>query len=120
MEHVPWEIKLNNLVGLREMPCNAFHYEKIMNLLFTLFKLLNKEKIHFIKQHHSIFHLLDKNFKYNIINIDHHHDWCYKDSEFNNNIDKVNCGNWVKYLSDINCLEEYIWIKNQNSSDLIN
>ena len=63
LEYMPWEIRLNNLAGLREMPCNAFHYEKIMNLLFALFKLLNKEKIHFIKQHHSIFHLLDKNFK---------------------------------------------------------
>ena len=114
LEYMPWEIRLNNLAGLREMPCNAFHYEKIMNLLFTLFKLLNKEKIHFIKQHHSIFHLLDKNFKYNIINIDHHHDWFYQmqyDKEKNN----LNCGNWVQccYLNDL--LNSYTWIKNETS-----
>ena len=43
-----------------------------------IYNILEQNKIHFIKQHHSIFHLLDKNFKYNIINIDHHHDWFYQ------------------------------------------
>ena len=119
-DNLPWEERFKTITLLRNLPFNAQSFQKIFKYMCFLFTKIDKNNVHFINQHHYILNYIDKNDKYIIINIDHHHDWCYKDSEFNNNIDKVNCGNWVKYLSDINCLEEYIWIKNKNSSDLIN
>lgn len=60
-EMIPWEVKLNCLPGLREMPINSFHYEKLTKLLLILFTCLEKEKVHFIKDHHSIIKYFDDN-----------------------------------------------------------
>ena len=32
-------------------------------------------------------------------------------------IEYLNCGNWVKYLSEKGKLENYVWIKNEDSTD---
>lgn len=113
-ECIPWDMKLNCIPGLREMPVNSFHYEKVTNLLLTLFMALEKEKVHFIQHHHSICNLLHEGAKYNIINIDHHHDWFYKESfdKIKNNLD---CGNWVSYCNYYNMINSYVWIKNETS-----
>ena len=55
----------------------------------------------------------DKNEKYNIINIDHHHDLGY-----GNNAQKgyeLNCANWVKHMMDNNQCSSYMWFRNQDS-----
>lgn len=92
------------------------HYQRLTILIFKYFQKLDKNKIHFIESHEEIIQYFDYEEKYTIINIDHHHDIGYsiEDIKRVSNI-KGTCANWVQYLYNKNCLNEYIWIHNINS-----
>lgn len=46
------------------------------------------------------------------MNIDHHHDLGYPNKDHPEQSNRLNCGNWVKYVPN---LQQYFWIKNTNS-----
>ena len=48
----------------------------------------------------------------NIFNVDHHHDLGY---ELKNNLNRIDCSNWVYELHKNGHLNAYYWIKNNNS-----
>lgn len=114
---IKWEDRFKESPILQSLPIDAEIYQKIIQLLLELFPKVKKENIHFLRDHHSIAKSLNKNTTYNIINLDHHHDWCYNEKQENRIIsdDILDCGNWVKYLSDSNLLEKYTWVKNISS-----
>lgn len=58
-----------------------------------------------------------ENYKYNLVNIDFHHDVMYRPQDRNSimSFDKYNCSNWVGYLMLKNMIESYTWIKAPNS-----
>ena len=53
--------------------------------------------------------------RFQLFNIDHHHDIGYNKTTVATKIIRPECGNWVKYLGDKDKLSEYIWICNDNS-----
>lgn len=86
------------------------HYLRLTSLLIELIHFIPKENVRFIESHDDICKFITE--KSNIINIDHHHDLGYENKEDN---EKLTCANWVKYLSDQNLLEKYVWLHNTNS-----
>lgn len=91
-------------------------YFKLTSYLCNLLKKLKSDQIVFVTGHDQVLNFIDKNEKYNIINIDHHHDLGY-----GNNAQKgyeLNCANWVKHMMDNNQCSSYMWVRNQDS-DLI-
>lgn len=94
---------------------NFYIYEYLTRLIIQTSKILPKENIHFIENHNEIINYFDK--KKNLINIDHHHDICYDEDDFEKKLlfDEVGCGNWVKYLMDENLVGEYLWLTDNTS-----
>ena len=111
-----WESKFKLSPLLQHLPIDGNAYQKLTHFLIKkIFSSMNKEKIHFLENHQDVLRYLSKDEQYNILNIDHHHDWCYADKDYDKSIEKLNCGNWVKYLNDNGQLASYTWINNANS-----
>lgn len=119
---VPWEKRFHDAPMLQFLSIDAQTYSKIIQILLNLFPFLEKDDIHFLQEHHSIIKHLDKAETYKVINLDHHHDWCYEEKQKIERIpeDQLNCGNWVKYLSDSNQLVSYTWVNNITSQSFDN
>ena len=92
-----------------------FIYEALTRELMKLFKRVSAEKVHFISEHQTVIKLTEAFDKFDLINIDHHHDLGYNRTMPSTRINRPECGNWVKYLSDKNKINQYIWICNENS-----
>lgn len=97
------------------MTADFFIYEAITRELVKLFKRLPAEKVYFIKEHQTLLQLVKDIDKFQLFNVDHHHDIGYNKTKAATKIIKPECGNWVKYLGDKGKLNEYIWICNDNS-----
>lgn len=84
----------------------------------------DKDKIMFARNHDSILDLLcteeGKQYVYDIVNIDHHHDIGYSFDNFREveNFDFASLNNWVWYLNKHNRLRTYTWVRNANSGEL--
>ena len=90
-------------------------YQFLTNKLLYLLEKMNKEDIFVIEDHGQIIKYLNLNEKINIYNIDHHHDCGYPDSQGEVEEDVINCGNWGLILSKIKILNNFYWIRNDNS-----
>lgn len=90
-------------------------YQKLTILLSQLITSLNFSQIHFIQDHEQVNQVIGTEPIETLVNIDHHHDVSYADE-----IEKLNCGNWVYYLKQNNSLQNYIWIHNTNSTFIPN
>lgn len=92
--------------------CNADLniYSKLTTYLLQLYGYINPNNVHFIYDHEQVCNYLEKNKKYNIINIDHHHDYGY-----NKNSPELYCGNWVLKMEEENLLNSYLWIGDPSS-----
>ena len=80
----------------------------------NIIDILNKdEKL----EHESLIEGTTESYKYNIVNIDFHHDIMYRPQDRNNiiNFNKYNCSNWVGYLILKDKIENYTWVKAPNS-----
>lgn len=110
-----WKERFEIIPSLRNVSFDGESYQKLTQYLLTLFSNIDKNQVHFLREHHHILNFLDNEEIYNIVNIDHHHDWCYHKEDFHQPIVNVNCGNWVKYLNDTGHLNNYTWINNNNS-----
>lgn len=92
-----------------------FIYEVITRGLIQLFKKINSENIFFISEHQTLVKLTEDMDKFDLINIDHHHDLGYNKIIPTTKIIRPDCGNWAKYLSDKGKINSYIWVCNDNS-----
>lgn len=90
------------------------HYKKLTNWLIKIIKKIPSNNIIIIEDHGQIVKYLKSMSEINIYNIDHHHDLGYDD----NKEKKLNCGNWGLILKDLNLLNNFYWIKNENSLDI--
>lgn len=97
------------------LTADFFIYEFLTRGLMNLFKKISAENVHFISDHHNIIPIVKDLEEFELINIDHHHDIAYGNTRATSKIHKADCGNWVKYLSDLNKIEKYTWICNKNS-----
>ena len=95
---------------------DLFIYEAVTRGLVSLFHKVPADKVHFITEHHNIVPLVENLEEFKLINIDHHHDIGYNNVKTALRIRKPDCGNWVKYLTDIGKVKEYVWICNKNSN----
>lgn len=93
-----------------------FIYETLTRELMKLFKRVSAEKVKFISEHQTLIKLTEEFDRFDLINIDHHHDIGYNSTRPTTKIVRPECGNWVKYLSDKNKINQYIWIHNENSN----
>ena len=86
-------------------PADLIIYNKLTNYLLTLID--STTEIHFIENHDQILNYLEDNDKYNLINIDHHHDLGYRG---NDEIAKevIGCANWALMIAQENLLENYL------------
>ena len=114
-----WEALCSHFEILKFAKPDYIHFKRLLRLLLKLSKSMKKENIHFIVSHEMIATYVDENIDdtISLINIDHHHDIAYVDKDIENKIEYLNCGNWVKYLSEKGKLENYVWIKNEDSTD---
>jgi len=112
-----WQFKKNaNLDQIN----TQVNYDNLSFLLDIFNHCANvKNKVMFAINHHSILMELNNiDDKFDIINIDHHHDILYHRDEIidGEKFDVVNCGSWLWYLHFKNKINSYTWIKNKNSS----
>lgn len=79
---------------------------------------IDKTKIVFAEHHDFILEELTKYSNLRVINIDHHHDINYSPEHVRDvdQFDFATVANWVWYLDKYNLIDEYIWIKNNNSA----
>ena len=68
--------------------------------------------------HDSIMYELEDKDKINLVNIDHHHDiiygeWFMREGAMKYGI--VSEGNWIEHLHQKSKIEDYVWIRNENS-----
>lgn len=61
---------------------------------------------------HDVVYDLLPDEKVHIINIDHHHDYGYRDDKAE---EKVTCANWVKKAVEANKIYDYLWVNNETS-----
>lgn len=117
-----WD-KINEIRGIDKHL--SYDEENLMfiNKVFfeALVKLKDKKNVTFAINHDAILYELKKEkydkSKFNIYNIDHHHDISFskKQSEDVDKYDFVSIGNWGWYLDKYEVIENFIWIKNENS-----
>lgn len=109
---------VNDFPMLKETRFDYFMYKDITNFILTLFKKLDKDKIYFCYNHNYVVNFTeDLKEKFNIINMDFHHDIGYNIKNWDEKIERfeLGCGNWIKYLKDNEKINNHIWI-NANSS----
>ncbi len=102
--------KINNLISYCNANLNTYSF--LTTYLFNVFGLVDKSNIHFIYDHHKVYKYLNNEYKYNVYNIDHHHDFGYHDDSNKH----LYCGNWVLKMEEDNLLNDYTWIANYTSS----
>ena len=92
------------------------NFKQQEDLLSFLIPLIYSHKdIVLALSHDKIYPLFTHGYdEYNLINIDHHHDFHY-----NKNLDTLTEGNWLFHLSNVfkNKIK-YIWISNPNSEHI--
>ena len=95
---------------------DLYVYEYVTRYLTDiLMHIEDKDKIKFISTHELVYHICKKETeKFNLVNIDHHHDINYN-NDWSKPIIDINEGNWVKRLFDMNKVNKYAWIGNSNS-----
>ena len=99
---------------INQLPIDLELYENLTNFLLQI----PKNKIVFIKDHDEIVKLTRNEGPFTLINLDHHHDLGYGDNiRWNIPVKQVDVGNWVKKLWDLNRVNKYIWLKDNNSYD---
>ena len=87
----------------------------IYSVLTKYLKDIPKEKRIFITDHREAFGVVRDHANgvpVSLINIDHHHDIAYHECPLTPNAAD---GNWVKCLYDNNLIQDYTWIRNNNS-----
>lgn len=97
---------------------NAFHadygiYFKLTSYLCSLIKKLKAEQIVFVTKHEQVIDFIDKDTKYNIINIDSHHDLGYGENAKKDH--ELNCANWVKHMMNNDQCFSYMWLRGPDS-----
>lgn len=94
------------------------NFESLLYIFETFNKsFLCSKKVVFSLYHDCLLHEILEYKDLDIINIDMHHDIYYNDSQIYG-IDKLNyCNesNWVMYLSNLEKLKSYTWIRDSNS-----
>lgn len=112
----------NNLEHDMEIDKFMSYDANILHDIAMLMKrnVANGAKLFKIDEHDKIVDSLNKlhpDEKFDLVNIDFHHDISYS-TESNNdmkNFDNYTCANWVGYLSSKNQLDTYEWIRASNS-----
>lgn len=111
---------------IRNIDSHISYDDSNLRYIFNIFslalkKLKKPENVSFAYNHDAIlFELASKkrqNEKFNVFNIDHHHDIFYGENQ-KDSVDKydvANVGSWIWYLDKYEKLEQYNWIKNSNS-----
>ena len=95
-----------------------FIYAVLLQELTRHFKYIPADKVHFIKEHHSIVPIIEKiDAPVDLVNIDFHHDTGYGISTYTR-IERPDCGNWVKYLKDKGLLRSYVWVNDIEGSEM--
>ena len=100
---------------MRVLTADMHHYQKLTKWLIKIINNIDKTNIFFVENHAQIIQYLNKKEKINIYNIDHHHDCGYQLDENKTNL-QLHCGNWGLVLKNMNILNDFIWIKNENSN----
>lgn len=116
------DVLLSNLLEDFPQLENSFNADLYIYQYFTRFitqMCMNGVPVHFITNHQDIIPFLSKyDEPVNVYNFDHHHDIGYGINNWNMKINKVACGNWVKYGKDNNLINDYIWIHDDNAGEL--
>lgn len=115
-EDMPMQLLASKFPYFGMAEADLYVYEYVTRYFTNIVKNIDdKDKIRFISTHDLVYHhCKNKTEKFNLINIDHHHDINYNDS-WDNPIIEINEGNWVKRLFDMNKINKYAWIGNSNS-----
>ena len=87
------------------------HQEELLSFLLPI--LFSSNKIYLGYDHNKIYPLFPHNYdEYNLINIDHHHDYLYTEAQKA----KIDEGSWLYHLSVVFKKKiNYLWISNYDS-----
>lgn len=134
---VTWNnIKYNRGVEDNFLTYDANAYTTIVKFIKAIINKAREDKVsidkYAIENHDKIVNILDKEefninhqpdaeddniFKYDLMNIDFHHDIMYRPQDRTSikNFNKYNCSDWVGYLFIKDKIDKYTWIKAANS-----
>ena len=92
------------LAGLR---IDFDHYRKLIILLLELTKDIDYSNIYIAYSHNSIIDFLKDDDDLEIVNIDHHHDLGYDETD---TFEESTYANWAYYLFKQNKIKTYTWL----------
>jgi len=84
----------------------------LINLLLYLSKDISYNDIYVAFSHKNIGEFLKNENDLEIVNIDHHHDLGYDETEL---FETCTCANWVYYFFKQGKIKSYLWLNNSNS-----
>lgn len=92
-------------------------YQNLTEFLMKLFERLDKDAFYFIDNHAEIVDCTADLEKFDLINVDYHHDigYGYICQHWDEELDFASVGDWVKYLTDRDRINSYTWVANGNS-----
>ena len=100
------------------LECDIKKFEQLYFLIKKHTSYLKNEDIIISNYHNELFNFLNylsninKSERFNVINIDHHHDLGYLDDD----LSMVNIGNWMGCAYKNFNIDNYLWIGNKNST----
>lgn len=121
-----WESIIQNEFNTQEFILNQEYYDQIIDIIKHYAPKV--DKIYIGYDHSTILRAielekenLDKNYRFNLYNIDYHHDVSYAESQDKMIIDSkfAVCANWVGFLNYYNCLNSYSWYKGIGSNKIL-
>lgn len=119
-----WDMLYNVKDIERHLSFNTSIYQSLFSNLQNMKNYENIKGIYVGENHSSIIKMCDSiykenNSKFNVINIDHHHDICYSPNQHEDAYvyNTCGCGSWVIYLESKNVLSQYTWLGNYNSKE---
>lgn len=109
--------KIYEVIPALNPECDLNKFNILYHLLLDKGKTLTKEDIFIGFNHDQIYNFLkDYNEKFNIVNIDHHHDMGYPQNGHDiEAFEQLSVANWVHYINKNKELLSYTWIHNKNS-----
>lgn len=118
-----WDKIIKKNFDFTEFKINQNYYDQVIEII--KFYSSKVDKIYVGYDHSTILRAielekshLNQEYKFNLYNIDYHHDISYGEGQERMIMDSnfAVCANWVGFLNYFNCLNEYHWYKGIGSN----
>lgn len=110
-----WQvIEWNGKLSKKDLEAYKFRTKRLGRYLFDCGVLSPDGLVKVFTEHHEVYPFLNREEEIELVNIDLHHDICYR----NQMQEKVDCGNWIYHLARQGKIKTYHWV-NRTFSDTV-